>query len=138
MLFEIIAVISTAPIAAWIMERPIFEMGLLAITLSTTAMIWNMLYNILFDHIFAIPHLSRTIRLRMFHAAGFEIGFIFIGLGIVAIMLNVSLWTALMMELGFFLFFLPYTMFYNWVYDHARARIMVHKMRKSSGKQQDK
>lgn len=130
-LFEVIAVLITAPVAAWIMGRSVFEMGILAIVLSTVAMIWNMIYNIIFDKIFAIPHLSRTIRLRMVHAAGFEVGFIFIGMGVVAAMLGVNLWTAFMMEAGFFLFFLPYTMLYNWIYDHARFKIMTHKMQKS-------
>ena len=129
-LFEVIAVIITAPAAAWIMGRSVFEMGVLAIVLSTTAMVWNMIYNIIFDKIFAIPHLSRTIRLRMVHAAGFEVGFIFIGMGVVAAMLGVSLWTAFMMEAGFFLFFLPYTMLYNWIYDHARAKISNNRMKK--------
>ncbi|MGB8667779.1 MAG: chlorhexidine efflux transporter, partial [Serratia inhibens] len=29
---------------------------------------------------------------------------------------------AFMLEIGFFLFFLPYTMLYNWVYDRLRQR----------------
>jgi hypothetical protein len=31
--------------------------------------------------------------------------------------LGVSLLQAFTLEIGFFLFFLPYTMFYNWAYD---------------------
>ncbi|MEA7543892.1 hypothetical protein ONO12_28050, partial [Salmonella enterica subsp. enterica serovar Montevideo] len=42
--------------------------------------------------------------------------FIVIGVSIVAWVLNVSLLQAFTLEIGFFLFFLPYTMLYNWAY----------------------
>ena len=62
--------------------------------------------------------------MRAFHALGFESGFIVIGVSIVAYVLNVSLIQAFTLEIGFFLFFLPYTMFYNWAYDTLRVRVM--------------
>jgi len=34
----------------------------------------------------------------------------------------VSLWQAFMIEVAFFLFFLPYTVVYNWRYDKLRER----------------
>jgi uncharacterized membrane protein len=37
-------------------------------------------------------------------------------------MLDISLLQAFMVEIGFFLFFLPYTVIYNWMYDTLRAR----------------
>jgi hypothetical protein len=40
-----------------------------------------------------------------------------IGVSIVAAVLGVTLLQAFTLEIGFFLFFLPYTMFYNWAYD---------------------
>ncbi len=35
-------------------------------------------------------------------------------------MLNVTLWQVLMVEIGFFLFFLPYTVVYNWANSRLR------------------
>ena len=35
--------------------------------------------------------------------------------------LSVSYWQALLLDLGFFVFFLPYTYVFNWGYDTARA-----------------
>lgn len=58
----------------------------------------------------------------MLHAVGFEAGFILIGVPIAAWMLSITLVQAFMLELGFFLFFLPYTMLYNWLYDTLRQR----------------
>ncbi|MNO10309.1 Bacterial Transmembrane Pair family protein [compost metagenome] len=45
-----------------------------------------------------------------------------IGLPLAAWMLNISLLQAFMVEIGFFLFFLPYSVIYNWAYDTLRAR----------------
>jgi uncharacterized membrane protein len=36
----------------------------------------------------------------------------------------VSLWQALLLDLGFFAFFLPYTYVFNLAYDHLRQRVM--------------
>ncbi|MNP82261.1 Bacterial Transmembrane Pair family protein [compost metagenome] len=45
-----------------------------------------------------------------------------IGVPIAALMLNLSLVEAFMLEIGFFVFMLPYTMAYNWAYDLLRQR----------------
>ncbi|WP_455811950.1 multidrug/biocide efflux PACE transporter [Pseudomonas graminis] len=122
--FEVLAIALVSPLAAWIMNKPLFQMGALAIMLSTLAMIWNMVYNAAFDRFWPREKVTRGLALRIMHALGFEGGFILIGLPPAALMLGVSLWQALMVEIVFFLFFLPYTMAYNWVYDKVRDRIM--------------
>jgi len=119
--FELIALAICAPTAAWLMDKPLFQMGALAIMLSTVAMLWNMIYNAGFDKFF-LPGQPRSIKVRVCHALGFESGFILIGLPIAAWMLQVSLLEALMVEIGFFLFFLPYTIIFNACYDWLRAR----------------
>ena len=119
--FEGLAIVTIAPLAAWIMDKPLFQMGTLAIALSTVAMLWNMIYNTLFDRIWP-PHQKRGLGLRALHALFFEGGFILIGLPIAAGMLHISLLNAFLVEVGFFLFFLPYTMVYNWVWDKLRLR----------------
>lgn len=122
--FEVLAIALVSPLAAWIMDKPLFQMGALAIMLSTVAMIWNMVYNAGFDRLWPRDTVTRGIRLRILHALGFEGGFILIGLPLAAWMLGVSLWQALLVEIAFFLFFLPYTVAYNWVYDKVRERIV--------------
>ncbi len=42
----------------------------------------------------------------------------------VALVLGVSLMQAFMLEIGFMLFFLPYTMAFNWVWDMLRERVI--------------
>ncbi|MBU9826990.1 multidrug/biocide efflux PACE transporter [Rahnella perminowiae] len=120
--FEILAVLISAPAAAWALNKPVWEMGALAIMLSTTAMVWNVVYNSLFDKFWPVSRVVRTFKIRVAHALGFEGGFIMIGLPVAALWLGIGLLDALMLEVGFFLFFLPYTVVYNWVYDMLRQR----------------
>lgn len=128
--FEGIATAILAPTAAWLMQRSVLEMGGLTILLATTAMIWNIIYNALFDRIWPAHLLKRTAKVRALHALGFECGFIVIGVSIVAYVLRVSLLQAFTLEIGFFLFFLPYTMLYNWMYDTLRARIVKRRQQR--------
>ena len=51
-------------------------------------------------------------------------------LGIVAAVLGVTLLEAFTLEIGFFLFFLPYTMFYNWAYDNLREKFLKRRQQR--------
>lgn len=130
--FEGIATAILAPTTAWLMQRSVLEMGGLTILLATTAMIWNIIYNALFDRLWPAHQVRRTAKVRALHALGFESGFIVIGVSIVAWVLNVSLLQAFTLEIGFFLFFLPYTMLYNWAYDVLRQRIVTRRQQRIS------
>ncbi|EAW0778614.1 multidrug/biocide efflux PACE transporter [Salmonella enterica subsp. enterica serovar Taksony] len=130
--FEGIATAILAPTTAWLMQRSVLEMGGLTILLATTAMIWNIIYNALFDRLWPAHQVRRTAKVRALHALGFESGFIVIGISIVAWVLNVSLLQAFTLEIGFFLFFLPYTMLYNWAYDVLRQGIVTRRQQRVS------
>lgn len=121
--FEGIATAILAPTAAWLMHRSVVEMGGLTIILATTAMLWNIIYNFGFDRFWPVQRVKRTAKVRALHALGFECGFIVIGVTIVAAVLGVTLLQAFTLEIGFFLFFLPYTMLYNWAYDTLRRKL---------------
>ncbi|MBH3429092.1 MAG: multidrug/biocide efflux PACE transporter [Pseudomonas sp.] len=121
--FEAIAVLICAPIGAWLMNRSVLEVGALTLVLSSVAMLWNMLYNAVFDRLWPADKVVRSVKVRALHAGGFETGFIVIGVPIAAFMLNLSLVQAFMLEIGFFVFMLPYTMAYNWAYDLLRQRL---------------
>lgn len=131
--FELIALLICAPAGAWILDKPLFDMGALAIMLSSVAMVWNIIYNTVFDRLWPADRFKRRLPMRISHALGFEGGFILIGLPLAAWMLNITLWQALTVEIGFFLFFLPYTVAYNWLYDTLRARIM-HRRKKDTSR----
>ncbi|KAA8997706.1 multidrug/biocide efflux PACE transporter [Affinibrenneria salicis] len=123
--FEVLAIAIAAPISALLLQRDVLEMGLLSLLLSTIAMIWNIVYNMLFDRLWPADRVARRLWVRIGHALGFEGGFILIGLPLVAWWLGITLPQAFMLEIGFFLFFLPYTMAYNWLYDRLRSMFFV-------------
>lgn len=122
--FEGIATAILAPTTAWLMHRHVMEMGGLTILLATAAMIWNIIYNMLFDRLWPASKVPRRAKVRVYHALGFEGGFIIIGVTIAACYLGISLPAAFMLEIGLILFFLPYTVVYNWAYDNLRARVV--------------
>lgn len=133
--FEGLATLILAPTAAWLMQRSVVEMGGLSILLATLAMVWNIIYNALFDRLWPTPRVVRNLRVRALHAIGFESGFIIIGVTMVALVLGVSLMQAFMLEIGFMLFFLPYTMAFNWVWDMLRERVIKVRQQRIAARQ---
>ena len=125
--FEGLATLILAPTAAWLMQRSVVEMGGLSILLATLAMVWNIIYNAAFDRLWPVSRFPRQLKVRALHALGFETGFVIIGVTMVAIVLGVSLLQAFMLEIGFMLFFLPYTRAFNWVWDTLRERVIRHR-----------
>lgn len=110
-------------------SAPWWKWGL-TIILATTAMLWNIIYNFGFDRFWPVQRVKRTAKVRALHALGFECGFIVIGVSIVAAVLGVTLLQAFTLEIGFFLFFLPYTMFYNWAYDTLREKFLKRRQQR--------
>jgi len=121
-LFELIAIAIATPIAVFILNKSIVEVGLLAFILSTLAALWNMLYNIMFERVEAVLAWSRTFKVRVIHTIGFQAGFISMAVPIIMVMLDLTALEAFLFDLGFFLFFMPYTYFYNLIYDTYRHR----------------
>ena len=128
--FEGLATLILAPTAAWLMQRSVLEMGGLSVLLATLAMVWNLIYNAAFDRLWPVSRVVRTLKVRALHAIGFESGFILIGVTAVALILGVSLIQAFMLEIGFMLFFLPYTMLFNWVWDTLRERVLKYRQQR--------
>lgn len=131
--FEVIAVMTISPLGAWLLDRSMVQIGALAVALATIAMVWNMIYNTVFDRLWPVSRVARNLKVRILHAVGFEAGFILIGVPVAAWMLSISWAQAFMLEIGFFLFFLPYTMVYNWLYDTLRQRWFAARRPLNSG-----
>lgn len=82
------------------------------------AIIWNTLYNTLFElWEKTLVTRGRSVRRRVLHAVGFEVGFVAVTLPIFAWWLNLSLWDAFLLDAGLTLFFMFFTFFYNWLFD---------------------
>lgn len=92
--------------------------GLIAVVSSGVAIVWNFVWNTLFEA-WERRQTSqkRTIRRRVVHSLGFEGGLIVFLVPVLAWILGVSLIEAFVLELGLLIFFLIYTFVFAWVFD---------------------
>ncbi len=119
LLFEAIALSIVTVGGAWATGHSLFSIGTLGLIFSGLAMVWNLVYNWVFD-LWDRAHRGMAPRgpgLRAVHATLFEAVLLFVGLFITAWWLGVSYWEALMLDLGFSAFFLVYAFCFNWTYD---------------------
>ena len=131
-LFEILAIGISAPLAAWLTGTSLASMGLLTAAVALLALLWNMVYNWLFDKLQNAYGFKRTVFVRILHACGFELGLLIMAVPLVAWWLDSTLWYALVVDIGLVLFYLPYTFFFNLGYDKARDAIMLRRQRQAS------
>ena len=75
---------------------------------------------------------KRTFSARVVHATLFEVGPILAVVPLAAWWLSIGLWAALVLAIGLVLFFLPYTLGYNWLYDTLCARVLARRVGGSS------
>lgn len=118
-LFELIALLLVAFGGSWITGHSVRDIGSLGLIFSALAMIWNLVYNWLFDF-WDMTYRGMTHRgpgLRAVHALLFEAVLMTVGLFITAWWLNIGYIDALLLDLGFSAFFLCYAYVSNWGYD---------------------
>lgn len=125
LLFEILAIGIAAPLAAWITGETVLSMGLLNAIIATMAVLWNMLYNWLFDRLQARRGFERTLWVRAIHSVGFELGLIIMVIPLIAWWLEATLWRALVLDIGLVLFYMPYAFVFNLCYDKIKQYRMV-------------
>lgn len=116
--FEIIGLIIAVPLFAWIFDEGLAHIGILTVVMSLIAMVWNMTFNKLFELWEVRQHdHRRTVKRRIAHALGFEGGLLVATLPLIAWWMQMSLWHALLTDLGYMLFFLVYGFVFNWGFD---------------------
>jgi uncharacterized membrane protein len=92
----------------------------LSIATSLIAVTWNYLYTTAFEWWESRQTTrGRSVKRRVAHAIGFETGLIIILVPLIAWWLEMTLWQALVMDLGLAAFFLFYTFMFNWVFDRT-------------------
>ena len=119
-LFELTLIAILAPMGALVLEKQILDVGVLALVLSLKAMLFNLLYNWIFDLVDVragrIPT-QRNVPRRILHAVGFEVGLMITSLPIVVWWLGLSILQALIMDLVVTSFVVVYTFAFTWSYD---------------------
>lgn len=130
-LFEFIALLIVSPLFALIMDRSISSIGFAAFIIATIAIMWNFIYNAIFDRITRNFIKDRTLVIRIVHALLFEFGLIIFTIPLIAWILSITLLDAFILDIGIILFFLPYTVAFNWVYDTYRKSMWATHKQKS-------
>lgn len=118
-LFEIIALGIVAVGGSWILGRPVEQIGAMGLMFSVLAMGWNLSFNWMFDLWDRKYRQSRKrgFAIRAVHASLFELGMLIAGMFLVAWWLEITYWQALVIDVGFSVFFLIYAFGFNWTYD---------------------
>lgn len=118
-LFEVILLALATPILALIGHTGVEAAALSAIALSIIAMLWNFIFNFLFD-IFMIKHtgtIKKSNHHRILNAILFEVGLLAFSLPVIAYALQISIVQAFIVDIGFAIFALIYSYIFNYTYD---------------------
>jgi uncharacterized membrane protein len=120
-LFEVLAVSLSILGLAIFTSHDITALSGTMIVIATIAMIWNFIFNWIFDKFFTGEKKERTLSFRIFHVVLFEIGLLVVTIPVMAYLLNVGLLEAFMMDIGVTIFITIYAFTFNFVYDNVRA-----------------
>ena len=115
--FEVCMLAIMVPLSAIITGFSAGKMITVSIALSIFAMLWNYIYNIIFDKLMGGNRIDRSVVVRGIHASGFEFGMVIITLPVLACYLKISWLAAITLEAPFLIFILLYTFVFNWLYD---------------------
>lgn len=119
-LFEITAVLFSTPVLMLLSDSDAQESLPVAIMISTTAVVWNYIFNTAFEFWEIRKQIKvRTLAVRSIHALGFEGGLVLICLPLYMLWYSVGLWTAFTMEAALLLFFLVYTFMFTLLFDQV-------------------
>ncbi len=117
--FEVIGLLAVIPLGSWVFGLEMHAIGVVALVSATLATLWNYVFNLGFDRMMMrwVGHTRKWPMLRVGHAVLFEVGLLAVLLPFIAWYLQIGLWTALVMDLGFAGFYLVYAFVFNWAYD---------------------
>lgn len=118
-LYETIALIITGIFTLVLLQRPLLTVGFLSILLSSLALIWNLIFNAIFDYYFPLVK-PRTVGIRILQALSFEAGMLVVAIPATVLLLDISPLAALVMDSGLLVFFLVYTYCFNVAWDKLR------------------
>jgi uncharacterized membrane protein len=117
-LYEAIAIACTTAGLAGLADHDAGTAGIAAVLASATAVVWNLIYNTLFEAWEARQATrGRSLLRRVVHAIGFEGGLVLAIVPMLAWTLGTSLVDAFMLDIGLVVFFVLYSFAFNWAFD---------------------
>lgn len=119
LLFEISALLILVPIGVLFFGLDFSQIGVLGVITAAVAAIWNYIYNVGFDRMLKrlTGSVHKRLRVRVLHAVLFEAGLVVLLVPFIAWWLDISLWQALIADIGLVIFYVVFAFFYNLAYD---------------------
>lgn len=119
-LYELFAIAASSAGLALLSDSGLGHASVAAVAASAIAVVWNLVYNTLFERWEARQAVKgRGVARRIAHALGFEAGLVVMLVPLFAWWLGVSLWQAFVLDLGLIVFFLVYTYVFNLGFDRV-------------------
>jgi uncharacterized membrane protein len=116
--YEIILLVIFAPAVALIFHQDLLSSAALGITLSVLALVWNVIFNALFERWEKYKgFVKRQLKQRIYHAVFFELGFMIVTVPVIAWFLNMTLLHTIIVDIGFALCVMVYTFIFQWAFD---------------------
>lgn len=118
--YEAIAMLFITPAMALVYQQQLTHSAALSLMISTVALGWNMLFNLLFEAWERRQaRRERTFWRRTLHATGFEGGLVVLLVPLMAWWLQISLIQALLADIALFVFFFFYAFAFQWGFDRV-------------------
>ena len=127
-LFEVLAVTLAVIVLTTFTNHHVGSLSGTMIVVTTIAMMWNFIYNWFFDRICTSDKTQRSLVLRVVHTIIFQAGLLVVTIPVIAFLLEISLWEALIMDIGVTICITLYAFLYNLIYDHTRAFIVKQRV----------
>jgi len=119
-LYETGGVLFLSPALALMYDESLAYSSALSLIMSTTALLWNMMFNYGFEWWEARqPQRRRTFARRLIHSSGYEGSLTLLLVPLIAWWLHISWLSALATNLGLFVFFFFYAFAFQWLFDRV-------------------
>ncbi len=116
--YELIAIAAATAGLALLSGSEVGHASVAAVAASAVAVVWNLVFNTLFERWEARQATKgRGFWRRVLHAVAFEAGLVVTLVPLFAWWLEISLWQAFVLDLGLIVFFLIYTFVFNLAFD---------------------
>ncbi|HAV5335907.1 TPA: PACE efflux transporter [Acinetobacter baumannii] len=116
--YEIIGMVISSVGLALLAGDSVEHTGPLSVMITTIAVTWNFIYNILYEKWEARQERkSRTVKRRIAHAIGFQITLVMFLIPLIAWWMNISLVAAFWLDVAFIIIIPIYTFIFNWTFD---------------------
>lgn len=116
--YEVIGMVISSVGLALLAGDSVEHTGPLSVMITTIAVTWNFIYNILYEKWEAWQDSkSRTIKRRIVHAIGFQITLVIFLIPLIAWWMDISLVAAFWLDVAFIIIIPIYTFIFNWTFD---------------------